>query len=121
MHCHLSDRTHRLDIVHVLLATAIAYIVCMEIRMGEPQSLKTDNYDATLRGPTIPKVFDRIVTRHPDMWVTAMMAVARKNGYNSLKDIRQAIERIEARAAGVEYEFPMEHESWMRVWKLGYE
>ncbi|KAF1851618.1 uncharacterized protein K460DRAFT_270540 [Cucurbitaria berberidis CBS 394.84] len=112
---------HGIEVRRVPIKIAVDFIVGLENRTRGPQKEQAHEYDSDLCRHEVPDGFDRIVKNDPKMWVPALMASAMRKGYDSLKDTREAIQRIEARAAGVSCDFDFEHEEWSRHWKSGYD
>ncbi|KAJ4305130.1 hypothetical protein N0V90_000660 [Kalmusia sp. IMI 367209] len=111
---------HGIDVRRVPLAIAVDFIVNLEEHTREPRKRTTHEYDSGLCHHVIPKGFDRTVKNDPQMWAAALMASDMSKGPDRLKDIQEAIQRIEARASGAPYHFDFEHEEWSRHWKSGY-
>ncbi|KAF2821961.1 hypothetical protein CC86DRAFT_470049 [Ophiobolus disseminans] len=110
--------------VRVSFSIAIAFFVALERDMGEPQGSNSKDYDDKLSKQDVPDGFDRIVNKHPETWITAVLAKAEKGNpeYDILSDMEKAIKRVEACAAGKACpEYGLELDEWSRKWKSSYD
>jgi hypothetical protein len=79
-------------------------------------------YDNRLRHclPTL-KDCDRAVAHDPYMWSEVLMTSDPKGSYSGRRKVQAAIERIEARDAGVSCDADFERTEWCHGWISGYD
>lgn len=107
-----------MDVRRVPLAVAVDFIVSLEARTKDNRIHK---YDDKLCRHDFPKGVDRAVRIHPQTWVAALMAERTKVGSEMPHDVSEAIQRIEARNAGVPCDWDFEHMDWQSNLKSGHD
>ena len=106
-----------MNVRRVPLAVAVDFIVSLEARTKDSRVHK---YDDKLCHHEVPEGVDPIVRTDPQTWVAALMAAGTKLGSETPRNVREAVQRIEARNSGVSCDFDFEHIEWSYRWKPGY-
>ena len=94
-----------LDLIRVSLASAVHFIVNLEMRENNANSMSRDesSLDKSLHISGTPKGFDRQVCHNPETWVDAVMAAAEENGYDNDPSAWLSIRRVEASKIGEDF------------------
>ena len=106
-----------LDVIRVSLASAVHFIVNLEMRENEadPKSNDEDTLDKSL-DIYPPKGYGIQVSHSPETWVDAVMAAAEEHGYDKILATRYSILRIEASKIGEDF-CPFKYEPFGREWR----
>ena len=106
-----------LDVIRVSLASAVHFIVNLEMRENhaDPKSMDEDTLDKSL-DTYPPKGYDIQVSHSPETWVDAVMAAAEEHGYDNVLATWISIRRIEASKIGEDFG-PFKYEPFGREWR----
>ena len=108
-----------LDVIRVSLASAVHFIVDLEIRENDadPKS-KSKDEDTLDKSLDIypPRGYEFQVSHSPETWVDAVMAAAEEHGYGEIIDASYSIRRIEASKIGEDF-CPFEYVPFGREWR----
>lgn len=112
--------TQGLDIIRVSLASAVHFIVGLEMRENDDylKSRDESTLDKSLGMSRAPRGYedDSQVCNSPKTWVDAVMAAAEKHGYDDDLNTRSTIRRIEASKIGEDF-CPFEHQPFRSCWR----
>ena len=106
-----------LDVIRVSLASAVHFIVNLEMRENDadPKSKDEDTLDNSL-DIYPPKGYDIQVSHSPETWIDAVMAAAEEHGYDKILATSISIRRIEASKIGEDF-CPFKYEPFGREWR----
>lgn len=112
--------TQGLDILRVSLASAVHFIVDLEMRENDAylKSRDESTLDKSLDICRSPRACedDSQVRHSPKIWVDEVMAAAEKHGYDDDFDTWRTIRRIEASRIGEDF-CPFEHQPFKSCWR----
>ena len=113
------DATMRgLDVIRVSLASAVHFIVNLEMRENhaDPNSRDESTLEKGLDRCHTPQGFDSRVCHSPETWVDAVIATAEEHGYGNIFYTQTSIRRIEASKVGEEY-CPLDYDPFRDYWR----
>ncbi len=96
--------TQEVDVIRVSLATAVQFIVGLEVReeLAIPKSKNEPPLDTILSPYPLPKGFeeDVEVSYSPEAWADAHIVAAEKHGYDNILETSYSIRRVQAGLIG---------------------
>lgn len=112
--------TQDIDVVRVSLATAVRFVIDLEIREALAGWKNEEPPRDSRLGPFGgPKGFeyDKDIRRSPETWADAYLAAAEVNGYDNDSATWESIRRVQASLVGEDFR-PFEHWPWGNAWKV---
>ena len=106
-----------MDVIRVPLYIAVEFFADLE--KASEESRDENDIDTSLCGHTWPKTFDKSVRNHPETWVHALLSAFESGlgDQDGLRDITEALSRIEARQAGKTSVWDFDHIDWAHSWR----
>jgi hypothetical protein len=93
-----------IDVVRVSLATAVQFIVSLEVRekLAIPETKDESPLDTSLCPYPPPKGFEENdqVCYSPEAWADALMVAAERHGYNNIPETWESVRRVQAGLIG---------------------